>query len=1069
MTKPLFLQCEYKDNPVGLSSLAPRFSWRTDCGIVGWKQSAYRILVASNQELLEKGCGDVWDSNKVCSDKSFGIAPDNLQLNPCHKYFWNVRVWNQDDAPAEISDVAWWCTGLLYPKDWKADWICASQAAISNLAASLEKESIKAMWIASGVMTRMFFRKSINIADLKAVKKASIHIQADNKFELHVNNIKHIAHEDFCSKKPRLHDITSSLMQGENVIAIMMFQSADPDSFYCTLRALVEIVNNDSKIESYPTDDTWKTPSNIGWRPSMDDPDHANTLFVKNNAWKSPGYESDAWMVPTICEPIHPKHIRRSHYFRRDFAVKQRIRAAYVCASALGNYQLYLNGLKIGDELLAPGESEKFQMFQMHDITGLLRNDVNTIGAVLGSGWYNKRPIVDFINARRPAFFAQVHIYYENGRCDIICTDEQWKTHPSPCLEDDLQYGIRYDARLEIDGWDCSGYNDQNWMAAECISSYLEAATSAGAEKSYGQKLRFPKNDLFGLQKLFLSVPPIRITDKLSAVSIRETGDGKFVFDFGQNAAGRCRLTLRGAKAGDRVMIRYAEDVLDNGTLNTGVYKDPVFRNDVTDHAPYAEKNLDVYLCKGGEQEVFEPSFAYTGFRYAELSGYPGKPGVDALEHCVFHDDVKRTGEFECSSELLTRLWSTFDWTFRSNLHNGPTDCPTREKRYYDGDAQMIVSTAPFDRDISTLFAKFITGGPKTSAGNAVGWLDAVTIVPWALYCYYGDTRVLEDNYQEAKTLVESRLLEAPDHIFSGKGSYFWGDHIPPEGPHPPKELFCSAFHYRTVDLLSKIAGVLGKLEDQKRYRGLLPQMAKAFNEHFFDAAKGFYGEGNQTSQLLPIAFGISTPEQKNSAVRHLVDDLTKREHHLSTGFVGTEFLLPVLSDNGFHEEACRVAMQTSHPSLGFMLENGATTIYESWGVTKESGSSRNHFAYGNMCFWFFNNILGIRHDPKQPAFKHFFLEPISAGPLNWANGSYLSIHGLIKSGWKKENGSCKYFFTIPPNTSATLKLQVTQGAEPQVEVAGFTNKGSPFCTMTGRENDRVTFKLEPGTYTFIV
>jgi len=546
------------------------------------------------------------------------------------------------------------------------------------------------------------------------------------------------------------------------------------------------------------------------------------------------------------------------------------------------------------------------------------------------------------------------------------------------------------------------------------------------------------------------------VIEELKAEKVTSPRPGVYVFDFGQNAAGRCRLEVAKAEKGQRIQIRHAEVLQADGSIYTENYR--------------SARATDVYLCKGEGEEVWEPAFTYRGFRYAELTGYPGVPPNDALVFRVLHSAAPPAGEFACSNELINRIWKAIMWGQRSNMHSVPTDCPQRDERLgWTGDTQVFARTACWNMDMASFYEKWMYdilygSGQGVVVGAGPGWDDVKVILPWTLYCFYGDTRIVEESYPHMVAYVEGRRKAAKNNLFNQRG---YGDWI--AVVRSPGHTISGAYYYHSVKLLSQMAAAIGKTDDARKYAELAAQIADSFNNAYLDKAKNMYPGATQTAFALPLYFGVAPADRKAALVDNLTADIVRRGYHPTTGFLGTPYLLPVLTSAGKHDVAYRLAAQETYPSWGYMVEHGATTIWERWNGDKEGPgmNSLNHFALGSVGEWYFEALAGINFDPEQPGFKHIIIRPRPAGDLTWAKAEYRSMYGLVSSAWKIEGGTFALDILIPANTTATVYV-------PAKDAGSVTESGKPAGRAEGvkfvrMEGQFAVFDVEAGRYSFAV
>ncbi len=788
-------------------------------------------------------------------------------------------------------------------------------------------------------------------------------------------------------------------------------------------------------------------------------------------SWMEPEHNDTAWEMAAVLgkygdkpwgKPKPEKKPFRSLCMRKEVVLKGEVARARAYVSGLGCYRLSINGQRVSQDVFTPGWThyDKRVQYQTYDLTRLLREGTNAIGAVLGNGWWSgqlggswsgpvgwDRP--DSRDQGTLRLIMQLNVEYADGTRERVATDDTWKTHPSPITRDSFYHGETYDARLEMPGWDRPGFDDHEWPPAFVL-------TDAPLGQLVAQRSE-----------------TIRITQELEALSVTNPDPGIYVFDFGQNMAGWARLKVRGLR-GTKVTLRFAEVLKDDGHIYRDNYR--------------SAQATDEYILKGEGEEVWEPLFTYRGLRYTELCGYPGEPPKDALRACVVHSAVPSAGRFSCSNELLNRLHRNITWGQRSNMHSVPTDCPQRDERLgWLGDAQLFAPTSCWNMDMASFYSKWMRdiadsqgadGHVTNVAPVAVatepaspGWGDAVVVIPWTVYQFYGDTRIIEKNYDAMRAWVEYMRRHSSDHLYEREG---YGDWIAVVAS--PKKPMAAAYYFYSTKLLSRMAAVIGRNDDAARYAGLADHIAEAFNSKYFDTDANNYLSGTQTANILPLYFGI-TPEVRQKAVaENIVRDIRRRADHLSTGIHGTAYLMPLLADRGYQELAYRLATQTTYPSWGYMIEHDATTVWELWDSDKKGPemNSRNHFTLGSVGRWLFETVAGINIDPSQPGFKRAIIRPRPAGDLIWARAEYPSMYGLIRSEWRRDDGRLALEVLIPANTSALVflptrgerKISVTEQGTP-VLTNGQSDQRMPGVNFLRHERDSAVFEVGSGRYEF--
>lgn len=758
-------------------------------------------------------------------------------------------------------------------------------------------------------------------------------------------------------------------------------------------------------------------------------------VFWKVMAWDEQG-RAGCWSKPAswtmgILHPEEWKAVYISHYlgnshssplFRKDFSVKNSPRRVLLYASALGLYHLTLNGRAVGDELFAPGwtDYKKRRYYRCYNVTRLIRKGrANCLGAVLGSGWY-KGTLgwngQSCYYGNRTALIAQMHIEYENGTTETLTSDPSWKSSFGPVRQSGIYEGETADAQLEERGWNLPGFNDQRWTSA------IEIAPASGVG---------PKDRPIPLQGY--PSEPVRRTEELAPIAMWTIQPGKIIYDLGQNIAGIVRISIKG-RAGAVIRLRFGEMVNSDQTLYTDNLRSAIA--------------TDTYVMKGRKKEVWEPKFTFHGFRYVEVSGNPNPARLSDITGIVIGSDTRRVGNFTCSNAMVNQLYSNAVWTQRANFLEVPTDCPQRDERLgWTGDAQVFIRTAIFNMDVAAFFTKWMNDlidaqsedgafpnvAPNVTANSPIGkgdaaWGDAGVVCPWALYECYEDRELLKKMYTPMKawiTYLENTsrgLLRGPEF------THCFGDWLSIEANTPLNVVQTAHFAW-AVDITRKAAEVLGKESEARHYRRLFTRIRTAFNKAFVKADGTISGE-TQTAYLMALKFNLLDETTAKQATKHLLADIRQKKFHSSTGFIGTGLILDVLRDTGHLDCAYRLLENTTFPSWGYSVVNGATTIWERWnGWTKEGGpgdvnmNSYSHYAYGAVVEWMFNTVAGISHQGH--GFQHFTLRPQPGGSLTHATGSYHSPYGLISSAWRKLGKVTLYEITIPANTKATVLLPV--------------------------------------------
>jgi len=871
------LRCEYAPNPLGVDTLHPRLSWTLASSERGERQTAYQVLVASSQEKLSAGVGDLWDSGKVASDQSIQVAYRGKELTSRQQAFWKVRVWDHQGPASPYSEPARWEMGLLAPSDWKARWI------------------------------------------------------------------------------------------------------------------------------GYP-----------------------------------PGWSGHAL------------------YFRYHFTLRKEVKQARAYLAGLGYYEFHLNGVKVGDHVLDPGFTAytKRVLYSTYDVGSLLQPGGNAMGVILGNGWYGS-----------PKLLVQLEVTYADGSIDSFDThgefaDENWLVTDGPIVANSIYDGEVYDARLERPGWDMPERGEGG--PPERIHQWV---TPMGVDPPGGRLVS-------------QTINPIKVVEVRNPLQITEVKPGVFVYDTGQNLAGWAELRVKGER-GDQVTLRFAESLTKDGTVD--------------------QENLrkagatDVYILKGGGEETYEPRFTYHGFRYIQMEGFPGRPQLDNITIKVVRSSVDASGEIETSNDLINRVQKMIWWTEASNLYSVPTDCPQRDERMgWLNDLTVRSEESVYNFQMGRFYSKFLNdiGDTQWDDGSITDtapfrWgerpadpVDAsYLLLGWWLYWHYGDTRVMADHFAGWRAWVDFLQREAKDGIIDYG---VWGDWSPPVGEaingsrgwsavsrDTPYSLMSTGFLFYSQRLLANMAQILGKKDDAAKYAALADKTREVFNRTFWNEKTGGYGANNQAANSLALFMGLVPAERVPRVVDNLVKDVEAHGGHLTTGNICTKYLLEALATHGHADLAYRIAAQQTYPSWGFMLANGATTLWERWELLTEYGmNSHNHPMMGSVSAWFYKYLAGINTDPQAPGFKRFIIHPYPVGDLTWVRSQYASMYGIIRCAWRKEDGAFHLNVTVPVNTTATVYV-------PASDASQVTESGKPAARATGvkwvrNEGGAVVFEVGSGDYEFV-
>lgn len=863
--RAVHLRVNSRKNPLGLGGQHPALSWQMSDARQGARQRAYEIRVAASPAGLHSGKA-IWDSGKVDSPQSIGVAYPGPALQTARRYWWAVRVWDLHGRPSTWSQANWWETGLLQASDWKAHWI------------------------------------------------------------------------------------------------------GDPSA------------------------------------------------------------------------PLHSAPL-----LRHEFHLAGAVRTARVFVTALGSYELHINGSKVGDGILNPGWTDFRHrvLYQTYDVTRLLRAGDNAIGAMLGDGWYGSplgwKPAAFNFGPPPPRLLLQLQVTYLDGKQQTIDSDGTWKATTGPILTSTIYDGETFDATRNPAGWDRPAFPGQGWQPVQDFG-----AMQPGAPQLVAQDM-----------------PPIRISRLLRAHAITQPKPGVWLFDFGQNMAGFARLRVHGPR-GARVQLRFAEILNPDGTIYTKNLR--------------SAKATDVYILNGRGEETFQPHFTYHGFRYIEVTGYPGRPVVGDIIAEAFHTHLPRSGWIETASPLVNRIFQNILWSQRSNLMSVPTDCPQRDERLgWMADAEIFWGTASFNMDVDTLARKWMHDvvDAQSAAGafsdvsprvvdprdGAPAWGDAGVIVPYRTWQQYGDLAILRQNWPAMAKWVAWIHDANPNLIWENNRNNDFGDWVPANST-TPKDLIATAYFAYDAHLMAEMAHALGNAAAERRYNDLFQAIRSAFQKKFVQP-DGVVGNGSQTCYALAIEMNLLPDSLRKAAGDHLVADIQARDGHLSTGFVGTGYLLPALTDTGHSDVAWRLLLNTTYPSWGYEVKHGGTTIWERWNGDHgdPSMNSYNHYAFGAVGGWIYGVAAGIGHPVEDAGFQHLVIAPHPDPRLGWMRARYGSNLGMIVSDWKfTSTGILSLHIVVPANASATIKVPASSRKQVQAPAA------ARFVHMDG---PAAVYEVPAGAYTF--
>jgi alpha-L-rhamnosidase len=767
-------------------------------------------------------------------------------------------------------------------------------------------------------------------------------------------------------------------------------------------------------------------------------------------------------VAATLTEPGTPA------LFRKEFEVGGAVKRATLYATARGLFVLRIGGRRVGKDVFAPEWTDYHKRihYRTYDVTQLVRRDRNAVCAILGDGWWSGYVGWQEIRARygslENSLLIQLEIELEGGDRVTVGTDASWKCNTGPIISSDFMMGEIYDARRERAGWDREGFSDVTWFPGREIAAPTARLVAQSSQ-------------------------PVRVVETLAPVSVNEIRPGVFVYDLGQNITGWVRLRLANVPAGARVVLRHGERLNPDGTLYTENLR--------------RAKATDLYLARGGGEEIWEPHFTFHGFQYVELTGLPKKPGKEAVTGCVVHSATPAAGKFECSHSGVNRLWLNGLWSQRDNFLAVPTDCPQRDERLgWMGDAQVFLRTASYNMDVAAFFTKWMVDveEAQTAEGvfpdvaprinekerfvgldelcGAAGWADAGVIVPWTIWRVYGDRRIIERHWGAMTAWLGWIERNNPKGLRVNALGNNYGDWlcIPSDTTFrthsPMKNLLATAYWADDAAKMARMARELGR-DEEHRYREMFERVRAAFQKEFL-REDGRLTVETQTAYLLALAFNLLPENVRARAAERLVENIRGLDWHLSTGFIGISHLNPTLTLTGHADVAYRLLLREDYPSWLYPVNHGATTIWERWnGWTEEEGffnpkmNSFNHYSLGSIGEWLFRQVAGIELDPDVAGFQRFVLRPFIGKGLSFAKGSYKTMHGEISSEWRRSGTELKWSLRVPANTRARVYVPSEQGTP--VKEGGEPIEKVPGLQVEGREGRFLVCEAEPGSYRF--
>ncbi len=1012
--EPYGLTVERLADPCGVDAAAPRFGWKMAAanGTTDARQTAYRVLVASSLEKLASDTGDMWDSGKVAGDRSIDVAYGGAPLASSRRYWWKVRTWDGTGEASAWSVPSEWVTGILPPDAWKAKWI--GPAPETRPDADLAG----AHWITApkgkkGTVTlrRTFMFSGAERGEYVEMVHAAIpqHVVRVNGKTCHLHS-GHFHDWRFL----RFRDITPWLVEGENTVEVEIVS----DGFNPSVKepyAFLALFNLPGG-KSFGTDASWTSP------------DGAVTSL---GAAKEPAFAKG---LVARCENASPA-------FEKTFSVSKPVVSAVLHVTGVGFYEASLNGAKIGKKVLDPSPTcyDRHVLYSTYDLGYRVKSGANMLRILVGHGWYDVRSIAtwnfdvapwrDF-----PRAIAQLELTFADGTRETVVSDGSWRQVESPV------------------GYDCI-------REGEVIGAHDPAMPDLAGRVVRAVEVPGPKGALTAE-----NCPGAEVMRTLKPRSVKDLGGGAYMIEFPENMAGWMRLVLRGQEKGDVVSVRYDERVGADGSPAADSVRDGLHdkvpegreRRAIDCHFRYtasqrvcaqdAAFQTDRYVCAGRDGEVYEPRFTYNGFQHVLVKGLRRAPAPEDVTACIVHTAFPTIGSFACSDETLNTLMAMGERAYRSNFVDGyPTDCPHREKNGWTGDASIASELAQYCFENTAAYEKWLrdvcdtqlpngdicciapTSGWGFRWGNGPAWDSALPVIAWNLWIYRDDRRALDAIYP---ALTRYLAYTATRANADGLVKHGLGDWIPVDrASYPSVELTSSCYYYQALRIAAEIAAVKGLAAESASYAAAAAQTRAGINKKFYRGG-GTYDNGAQTAQAFPIAYGVVEDAERAATAAKLVESVARTGCHVNMGLLGTKHVFRALSRIGRTDLAFRMLVNPTKPSMAEWIQKGGTTLWEDWG----DGASRNHIMFGDFMGWAYQYLAGIQLPEtesstsavptvKARGFKEIVIAPQFIDELAWVRASVNGPYGMIAAAWTREGTDVKLTATVPPNTTAVVRL----------------------------------------------
>ena len=1052
----------------------------TIAGERGQFQSAYQIQVASSSALLAANQGDLWDTAQVATNRTTQIPYAGSALTMDQVCYWHVRVWDKSGQPSAWSAPANWSMGILLTNSsvaqaqitWVTNGVFSANSVLA-LAGAVSNEVYGVDFGGSGAQTTA---NGYTFADYATSGNISVVASGTGTFggymaggattgDAALNNM--LAHGLYGGvantavlnnltvgqtyKVLALLTDTRGVAAGGTTFNILDGVTTSPSQQYA-------FANGSPSVGGYILGTFTATATTQAFTVRNGGNSQYNTVLLAKSSGTIIPPSTNAlqsqwtgqWIgrddAPSINNTNDGKTYLAATMLRKDFNLSQLPSRAVLYVTSLGIVEPHLNGAKVGSDYFVPGWTDytKRVYSRAYDVTALVQSGSNTLGAIIGDGWFRGNVSILGQNyyGTKTRLGAELHMAYAAGTNQVIVSDSSWKAGFGPIQQSDMQSGEQYDARLELPGWDSPGYSNASWSLVTTGAQVAPLISAAPAE-------------------------PVQTNQQIIPVAITQPQAGHYVVNFGQNFAGWVRLKLTNQPVGSTLVMRFAEWLNPDGTVNRASLR--------------SAAATDTYICKGGV-ETWEPHFTYHGFQYLDVTGLAQAPTTNTFTGIVVHSALPEAGSFQCSNDQINHIYTNMLWTVRANTFDIPTDCPQRDERMGWCDGTEVMRSGMFFAQGESFFSKWyqdmvdgkldattfpqMAPTPHKGFGFASGWADCGVFVPYMIYQNYGDTRVASRFYSDMQSHLQHYAATAVNYI-GQSGSY--SDWLAVDGS-TPGNLVSTAFYARCASDMAEMATALGNTVDAATYRQLFTNICTAFQTNFV-SSDGTIGSGSESGYVLALYFNLLTPAQRTLAASKLVSAVQAQNGHPSTGMCTTYMLLPTLTSIGRSDLAYQMLAKTDYPSWGYWIGLGATTMLEHWNSINADGSfntsdamnSLNHANFGTVTEWFYRSILGI--DSLQPGYDKILINPQMGGDLNAAQGYYDSIHGRITSSWTFTNKVLNLNVTIPANTTAEIRVSTTNASA--ITESGVLAASSPGVTYVGVSNGAAIYNVGSGNYIF--